>query len=218
MQVWFKKLYTHLDNNGPSIPLSLSLSPFPPGSLRAKAMTRKASLVHGLTRLLARTAAQNGGHWGSFWWIRPSSLNGQFWMCLGLGCLAELSLRIRLFKWPWFLLEFPVLHLHLKQTIKPLQDTSAFPLERLLCFIDFNFWQPTWQPPHQPCLLPGTAATASLVLTTSGFTLLASSAVRCAATTAPLRPALSTTQHIAARTSCLPIPLSQIPKFPTAHP
>ena len=51
-----QELYTHLDNNGPSI-LSLSL---PPGSLRAKAMTRKASLVHDLTRLLARTAAQMG--------------------------------------------------------------------------------------------------------------------------------------------------------------
>ena len=50
-------------------------------------------------------------------------------MCLGLGCLVKLSLRIRLFKWPWFLLEFPVLHLHLKQTTKPPQDSSAFPYE-----------------------------------------------------------------------------------------
>jgi len=53
------------------------------------------------------------------------------------------------------------------------------------------------------CRAPGIAATASSALTVLSFTTLASSAVRCAATTAPLRSTPpTTTKRTAARTSC----------------
>lgn len=147
----------------------------------------------------------------------PNLSPSEPWCVLGLGCLrvivwclAELSSRNPdIFKMALVLPEFLVHH-----RFPTINKTRNFPLllpliacERLLYLSRFQFLttNPTTSKQHPPCLACGIAVTASSALTATTFTTLASSAVRCAATTARWsQPLLTAVRCTAAPTKSPP--------------